>query len=98
MDQTLLTIKQLTRNAAEERQNGDARVSADDGDVDVGRVEALELANKGARAHHIERRHAKELLRVVDVALALQRLGNDRHGRVDRVGNHQNRGGRAAQE
>ena len=79
---------------AEERDDGLAGVAADDGDVLVGRVGALELGDEAGGADDVEGGDTEETLRVVD-ALALEDLGGDRDGAVDRVGDDQDVGVRA---
>lgn len=54
---------------AEQRDDGDARVAADDGDADTLRVHAIDLADEGGRAHHVQRRHAQHAVGVVHSCL-----------------------------
>ena len=78
----------------EQRDDGRARVAADNRHVDCVHIDALHLGDEGARAGDVERGDAEELGRVVD-ARGLERLGGDRDGRVDRVGDDGRDGARA---
>jgi len=74
---------------AEERHDGLARVSTDDGDVQVRRVLlAGDLGDKGLGTDDIEGGDTKELLGIEDTGL-LEDLGGDWDGGVDRVGDDQ---------
>jgi len=79
---------------AEQRDDGLARVAADDCDVLVGWVGALELGDEAGGADYVEGGDAEEALWVVD-ALALEDLGGDGDGAVDRVGDDEDVGVRA---
>ena len=76
---------------AEEGHNGDARVTADDGDVLVLGVGALELGDEAAGADNVEGGDAKEGLGVVDAA-GLENLCADGDGGVDGVGDDEDLG------
>jgi hypothetical protein len=69
---------------AEEGHDGDARVAADDGDVLVLGVGALDLADEAGGADDVEGGDAEEAAGVVDAA-GLEDLGGDGDGRVDGV-------------
>lgn len=76
---------------AQERDDGDARVSTDDGDVDVLGVGVLDLAEESRGPDDVEGGDTEESLLVKDTGL-LEHLGEDGDGRVDRVGNNQDVG------
>ena len=70
------------------RQKGDdgrARVATDDGDVRVLGLGAGDSRQERRGTDNVEGRDTEEALRVVDAGL-LEDLGDDRDGRVDRVG------------
>lgn len=66
----------------DQRNDGDAGVATDDGDVLVGRVGFLDLGDEAGGADNVKGSDAEETLGVVD-ALALEYLGNDGNGGVD---------------
>lgn len=70
---------------AQEGDDGDTRVTADDSDVDVLRVGALDLSEESRGSDDIKRRDTEESLLVEDTGL-LEDLGEDWDGGVDRVG------------
>jgi hypothetical protein len=70
---------------AEEGDDGDARVAADDLDVGLGRVGLGELGDKGRGADDVEGGDAEEPAGVEDAGLLVD-LGDDGDGRVDGVG------------
>ena len=70
----------------EQRQDGNAGMSADDGHIDVGRIPALILGNERIGTAHIEGGNTAHLGLVVNSSL-LQDLGGNWDGRVDGVGN-----------
>lgn len=77
---------------AEERDDGLARVATDDGDGQlVGVALAGDLGNEGLGADDVEGSDTKEALGVED-ALGLENLGRDGDGRVDGVGDDQDKG------
>ena len=69
----------------EEGEDGDARVAANDGNVDTVDVEALRLRDEGVGADHVEGGDAEDLLGVVDASL-LVHLRCDGDGGVHGVG------------
>ena len=69
----------------EQGEDGDARVAADDGDVDCGRVAPFRTRHKRPRSHHVEVRHPHQTSRVVHPRV-LEHLRGDGHGGVDGVG------------
>lgn len=73
---------QLVARLGEQGHDGRAGVSADDGDVLVGRVGALQLRDEARGADDVEGGDAEEALGVVD-ALGLEDLGGDGDGGVD---------------
>ena len=79
-----MAARRRGRRLAEERQDRDAGVAADDGHVDVLEVEPLFLGDEGVGAHDVERRHADQAALVVHARL-FEHLGRDRHRAVDRV-------------
>jgi hypothetical protein len=77
---------------AEERYNGLARVSTNDGDVQVARVLlASDFSYKGLSADDVQGGDTEELLGVEDACL-LEDLGGDGNGRVDGVGDDEDEG------
>lgn len=70
---------------AQKRDNGDTGVSTDDSDVDVLGVGVLDLAEESRGSDDVEGGDTEESLLVEDTSL-LEDLGEDRDGRVDRVG------------
>lgn len=77
---------------AEERDNGLARVAANDGNVEfLGLLLANNLGDKGLGTDNVEGGDAKEALGVEDV-LGLENLGGDGDGRVDGVGDDEDVG------
>ena len=75
----------------EERDNGDTRVTTNDGDVLILGVSALELGDEAAGTDDIEGGNTEEGLGVVD-ALGLENLGADGDGGVDGVGDDEELG------
>lgn len=75
----------------EERDNGDARVATNDGDVLVLGVRALDLGNEARGTDDIEGGDTEELLGVVDT-LGLEDLLADGDGGVDGVGDDEELG------
>lgn len=75
----------------EEGDDGDARVAADDGNVLVLGVGALDLRDEAGGADDVEGGDAEEALGVVD-ALGLEDLSADGDGRVDGVGDDEDVG------
>mmetsp|Transcript_1490 Transcript_1490/g.3846 ORF Transcript_1490/g.3846 Transcript_1490/m.3846 type:complete len:284 (-) Transcript_1490:384-1235(-) len=69
---------------AEQRQDGDACVAAHHRHRHQLRVHAQDLRHKLVGADHVQRRHAKELLRVV-LASLLEHLSRNGHGGVDGI-------------
>lgn len=76
---------------AEQGDNGDTRVTTDDGHVDVLGVSALDLANESGSSDNVEGGNTEESLLVKDTGL-LEDLGEDGDGRVDWVGDDQDEG------
>ena len=77
---------------AEERDNGLARVAANDGDGQLlGVGLAGDLGDEGLGADDVQRGDTEEALGVED-ALSLEDLGRDGDGRVDGVGNDEDEG------
>lgn len=77
---------------AEERQDGLARVAADNGDGQLlGLGLADNLGHKGLGTDNVERGDAKEALGVKDL-LGLEDLGRDGDGGVDGVGDDEDEG------
>jgi hypothetical protein len=76
---------ELVAGLGQERDNGDARVAADDGDALVGGIRVLDLADEAAGADDVERGDAEETLGVVD-ATGLEDLGGDGDSGVDLAG------------
>jgi hypothetical protein len=76
---------------AEQGDNGDTRVTTDDGHVDVLGVSALDLANESGSSDDVEGGDTEESLLVKDTGL-LEDLGEDGDGRVDWVGDDQDEG------
>ena len=70
---------------AEQRDDGCAGVAADNGDVLVGRVAALDLGDEAGCTDDVKSGHTEEALRVVD-ALRLEDLAGDGDCAVDGVG------------
>lgn len=79
---------------AEERNDGDTRVTTDNSNILVFRVSALDLADEAAGADDIEGGDTEEALGVVD-AMGLEDLGDDRNGGVNGVGDDEKIGLRA---
>ena len=79
------------RRLREEREDGDARVTANHGDVNLGRLQTVLLGVEGLGADDVEGGDAEELLGVVH-ALLLENLRGDGHGGVDGVGDHVDHG------
>ena len=69
----------------QEGNNGDTRVTTDDGDLLIGGIGALDLGNEARSPDDIEGGDTKEALGVVD-ALGLEDLGGDRNSGVYGVG------------
>jgi hypothetical protein len=76
---------------AEEGNNGDTGVTTNDGDLLVGRVGSLDLANESGSTNDVEGGDTEQALGVVDTT-GLVDLGADRDGRVDGVGNDEQAG------
>lgn len=76
---------------AEEGNDSDTRVTADDGDVLILGVSALDLRDEAAGADNVEGSDTEEGLGVVD-ALGLEDLGADGDGGVDGVGDDEELG------
>mmetsp|Transcript_29639 Transcript_29639/g.95755 ORF Transcript_29639/g.95755 Transcript_29639/m.95755 type:complete len:279 (+) Transcript_29639:172-1008(+) len=76
--------RRCPRHLRQQRQDGDARVPADDWHVDVLWTLAELLGQEGVCAAHVQSGDAHDLVLVVDAGL-LEHLGRDRHRRVDRV-------------
>lgn len=76
---------------AEERNDGDTRVTADDGNLLVLGVGALDLGDEAASSDNVEGGDTEQLLGVVDTA-GLEDLGADGHGGVDGVGDDEELG------
>lgn len=92
-----MDLKRSTVSGArlgKQRQDGDARVAADDRHVHKLHVQLLELTHERVAANAVERRHPKDLRLVVDAG-RLEDLGEDGHSRVDRVGDDVDDGVRA---
>ena len=70
---------------AQKRQNRNASVATDDGNVDVVNVQPLGFCDERVRANDVERRDAENLLRIVASSL-LEHLARDRDRGVHRVG------------
>lgn len=70
---------------AEQRDDGDARVTTNNGDFLVGRVGTLDLANEATGTDDVEGSDTEESLGVVH-ATGLEDLCADGDGRVDGVG------------
>ena len=70
----------------EQRQDGNAGMSTDDGHIDVDRIPTLILGNERIGTAHIEGGNTAQLGLVVNSSL-LQDLGGNWDGRVDGVGN-----------
>lgn len=66
----------------DQRNDSDAGMSTDDGDVLVGWIGALDLRDETGRTDNIECGDTEETLGVIDT-LALEDLGNDGNGRID---------------
>ena len=79
--------RNLRRGLREQREDGDTRVAADDGDVNLGRLQAVLLGVERLGADAIEGGDAEEPLGVVH-ALLLENLRRDGNGGVDGVGDH----------
>ena len=73
------------RGLRDEREDGGTGVAADDGDVDVVDADSGGLGHEGVGTHDVEGGDTEHAFLVVDAVL-LQDLGEDRDGRVDRVG------------
>lgn len=94
VDQSLVLLARdiLTlRSLAEDRDNGDTRVTTDDGDVDVLGVGVLDLTQESGGSDDIEGGNTEQSLLVKDTGL-LENLGEDGDGRVDGVGDDENVG------
>jgi hypothetical protein len=76
---------------AQEGDNGDTRVTTDDGDVDVLGVGLLDLGQESGSSDNVEGGDTEESLLVKDTGL-LEDLGEDGDGGVDRVGDDQDVG------
>lgn len=88
----LLSLDVLAlRSLAQERDDGDTRVSTDNSDVDVLGVGVLDLGQESGSSDDIEGGDTEESLLVEDVSL-LEDLGEDWDGGVDRVGDDQDVG------
>lgn len=72
------------RGLGEERDDGDTRVTTDNGDLDVLGVLALDLTEESGSSDNVEGGDTKDPLLVKD-ALLLVDLGEDGDGRVDGV-------------
>ena len=84
----VLVVRDLNgrRGLADEGDNGLARVSTNDGDVQLlGVGLANNLSDEGLSTNDVESGDTKETLRVED-ALGLENLGSNGNGRVDGVG------------
>ena len=77
-----LLALEVVSGLGEERDDGGARVAADDGDVLVGGVRVADLGDEARGADDVEGGDAEEALGVVD-ALALEDLGGDGDRGVD---------------
>jgi hypothetical protein len=77
-----LVTREVEAGLREKGHNGGARVTANDGDVLVGRVGVAELGDEARGADNIEGGHTEEALGVVDT-LGLEDLGGDGDGGVD---------------
>ena len=66
----------------EERNNGDTRVTTDDGDELLGGVGVLDLRDEAGSTDDVEGGDTEDALGVVDVP-GLEDLGNDGDGGVD---------------
>jgi hypothetical protein len=75
----------------EEGDNGDTRVTTNNGDLLIGGVGALLLRDEAGGTDDVEGGDTEEALGVVD-ALALEDLGNDGDGGVDGVGDDEDVG------
>mmetsp|Transcript_3394 Transcript_3394/g.9161 ORF Transcript_3394/g.9161 Transcript_3394/m.9161 type:complete len:373 (+) Transcript_3394:45-1163(+) len=75
------------RRLREERQDGDSRVSSNDGHVHLLHLNTSLRGVERLGTHDIERGDAKKLLLVIH-ALLLQHLRGDGHGAVDGVADH----------
>ena len=73
---------EVVAGLGEERDDGGARVAADDGDVLVGGVRVADLGDEARGADDVEGGDTEGALGVVD-ALALEDLGGDGDGGVD---------------
>lgn len=82
---TGLTIEAGVVGLGEQRNNGHARVTTNDGNGLVGRVGALDLGDEAGSTDNIEGGDTEETLRVVDT-LGLEDLGNNGDGGVDLFG------------
>lgn len=78
---TLSALK-VVAGLGEERNDGGAGVTTNDGDVLVGRVGALDLGDEAGGTDDVKSGDTEEALGVVD-ALVLEDLGGDGDGRVD---------------
>ena len=90
----VLVVRNLNcrRGLADEGDNGLARVSTNDGDVQLlGVGLANNLSDEGLSTNDVESGDTKETLRVED-ALGLENLGSNGNGRVDGVGDDQELG------
>jgi hypothetical protein len=77
-----LLAREVVAGLREERDYGGAGVAADDGDVLVGGVGALDLGDEAGGTNDVKSGHTEEAAGVVD-ALGLEDLGGDGDGRVD---------------
>jgi hypothetical protein len=76
------------RSLAQEGDNGDTRVTTDDGDLDILGVGVLDLTQESRSSNNVEGGNSEQSLLVKDTSL-LEDLGEDGDGGVDRVGDDQ---------
>lgn len=91
VDESLVSLTLDTLGDAglgEKGNDGNTRVTSDDGDVGVLGLRSLDLGQKGGRPDNVEGGDTKQPLGVKDTLL-LQDLGEDGDGRVDGVGDDQ---------
>lgn len=80
-----LFLGELLTSLGEEGNNGDTRVTTDDGNVDILGVLALDLRDEAGGTNDIKGGDTEETLGVVDTVL-LENFSKDRDGGVDGVG------------
>jgi hypothetical protein len=80
-----LFLGELLTSLGEEGNNGDTRVTTDDGNVDILGVLALDLRDEAGGTNDIKGGDTEETLGVVDTVL-LEDFSEDRDGGVDGVG------------